>query len=44
MTQTVVTAAGGTTFTIAGYVRVTVTDGGGNLTSGGFYLPLYTIV
>lgn len=44
MTQTLVTAAGATTITSAGFVRVNITDAGGNLTNGGFYLQVYTIV
>lgn len=44
MTQTLVSASGATTVTSAGFVRVNITDAGGNITNGGFYLQVYTIV
>ena len=43
MIQTFVTAAGATTVTSKGFVRVDVTDNGGNL-AGSYYLQIYSIV
>lgn len=43
LTNTFVASAQVTTATIAGYIRITVTDTAGNLTTGGYYMPIYTI-
>lgn len=32
-----------TTATVTGYVKVTLTDSGGNITDGDHYLPVYTL-
>lgn len=40
MQQTLVQAAGATTFTTTGYVRVTVTDASGNITAGDHYIRI----
>lgn len=44
LTQTFVGAATVTTATIAGYIRVKVTNAGSGLTSSSYYLPIYTLV
>lgn len=44
LTQTFVKGSDVTTATIGGYIRVKVTDAGNAITSGSYYLPVYTIV
>lgn len=44
LTQTFVGSATVTTATIAGYVRVNITNSGSGFTTGSYYLPVYTLV
>jgi len=43
MHQTLVAASGVTTFTSAGFIRVTVTDDAGNITNGSYYMQIGTL-
>lgn len=43
LTQTFVGGATVTTATIAGYVRVKITNAGSGFTSGSYYMPVYTL-
>ena len=43
MIQTLVTAAGATTATSQGYARISITDSGGNLTTGGYYIQFFSL-
>lgn len=43
MHQTLVAGAGVTTFTSAGFARVTVTDAAGNITNGDYYIQFGTL-
>ncbi len=44
LTNTFVVGSDVTTATIAGYIRIKATNAGSGLTSGSYYLPIYTIV
>ncbi len=44
LVNTLVDGATVTTATIGGYIRVNITNSGTGLTSGNYYLPVYTIV
>lgn len=44
LTTTIVKASEVTTATIAGYIRVAITDTGDTVTDGSYYFPFYTIL